>query len=162
MKEKVRKAFNDQVRRELSAAYTYLSMMSYCERESLPGFAHWMRHQAEEELDHAMRFLDHLHERGVRAELEELPRPPAEFDSPLQVMRTALEHEREVTRHIHELFELSAEEGDHPARIMLQWFVEEQVEEEESIGEIVDQLERIDGSPGSLLVLDSRLGEREG
>lgn len=161
VKPAVRDALNDQVNRELFAAYLYLSMVNYFETESLPGFARWMRHQAREEVSHADRIMNHLHERGEQVELEAIEKPQATWSSPLEAMRDALEHERRVTGHIHDIYDLASEKGDHAAKVMLQWFIEEQVEEEDSAGAIVDQLERIGDSGASLLVLDGRLGARE-
>ncbi len=159
--ERVRDALNAQVRRELQAAYLYLSMANWFEEESLPGFASWMRAQSEEERDHAFRLIDHLHDRGARVELEALEAPTGDFGSPLDALRAALEHEQAVTGHIHDLYEMAREEGDHPAAVMLEWFVEEQVEEEDTFQTLVDHLER-DGSGASLLVMDGKLEDRGG
>lgn len=156
----MRDALNDQVNRELYAAYLYLAMVNYFETENLPGFAHWMRHQAREEISHAGRIMDHLHDRGAGVEFEPIQKPPAEWASPHDAMRDALEHEREVTGHIHDLYDMATTKKDHAASVMLQWFVEEQVEEEDSAGAVVDQLERIGDSGSSLLMLDARLAER--
>lgn len=159
--DKVQAALNEQIKHELYAAYLYLSMMNWFEAESLPGFAHWMRLQCREELAHAMKIVDFINDRGGRVELEAIDQPPVDFDSPLAVMRQALEHEREVTRKIDALYELSMDEGDYPAQVMLQWFVTEQVEEEKGAGDIVDQLELAGESGGALLVLDGKLRDRE-
>ena len=157
--EEVRDALNAQVRRELQAAYLYLSMANWFEEESLPGFASWMRAQSEEEREHAFRIIDHLHDRGARVELSALEAPAADFGSPVDAVRAALEHERMVTDHIHDLYETARDVGDHPATVMLEWFVDEQVEEEDTFQTLVDHLER-DGSGASLLVLDGKLEAR--
>lgn len=162
MNEKVRTALNAQINRELEAAYLYLAMSSYFEADDLPGFAAWMRAQADEEREHAMRIVDHLHDRGARVELLAIDAPRQDFDSPLGAVRAALEHERAVTDHIEELYELADEEKDRPAELMLEWFVEEQVEEEKTFGDLVSQLERAGGSGPALLMLDAKLGERGG
>lgn len=162
MNEKVRTALNAQINRELEAAYLYLAMSCYFEADDLPGFAAWMRAQADEEREHAMRIVDHLHERGARVELAAIDAPREEFDSALGAVRAALEHERAVTGHIEELYELADEEKDRPAELMLEWFVEEQVEEEKTFGDLVSQLERAGGSGPALLMLDAKLGERGG
>lgn len=158
--ESMVEALNEQVGNELYAAYLYLSMMNYFEAESLPGFAHWMRLQAREELAHAMKLVDFLNDRGARVELQAIDRPPGSFDSPLEVMRAALEHEREVTGRIEAVYERALEERDYPAQVMLQWFVTEQVEEEKSASDIVGRLELAGDSGGALLVLDEHLGKR--
>ncbi len=162
MNENVQNAINEQVTREFYAAHLYLAMMAYFEAESLGGFAHWMRQQAQEERGHAMKLVDFLIDRGGRVELQAIDKPPRDFDSPLGVMKAALEHERKVTAWINELYELAVAERDYPAQVMLQWFIAEQVEEEKNAGDIIDQLE-IAGSAGSaLLMVDARLGQRAG
>lgn len=160
MNDKVHEALNEQIRRELEAGYLYLSMSNYFEEENLPGFAAWMRAQSQEERDHALRIVDHLQDRDARVTYAELGAPHSEWDSPLHAIRAALEHEKEVSRHIHDLYDLAQEEGDHPARVMLEWFVEEQVEEERTFGDLVNHLERIDGQAAGLLVLDDQLAAR--
>lgn len=160
MNENVRKALNDQIRRELDAEYVYLAMSNYFEEENLPGFATWMRAQAAEEREHAYRILDHLQERDAEVELQTLEAPPSDWASPRDAVAAALEHERGVTGHIHDLYDLAQDEGDHPARVMLEWFVEEQVEEEKTFGDLLDQLERIDGAAAGLMVLDGTLAGR--
>lgn len=158
--DKVVEALNEQVTHELYAAYLYLAMMNYFEAQSLPGFAHWMRLQSREELGHAMKLVDFLNDRGATVELQAIDRPPQSFDSPLAVTRAALEHEREVTGKIEEIYETAFEERDYPAQVLLQWFVTEQVEEEKSASDIVGRLELAGESGGALLVLDDRLAER--
>lgn len=158
--ERVVEALNEQIKHELYAAYLYLSMMNHFEAESLGGFAHWMRLQAREELGHAMKLVDFLNDRGATVELQAIDRPPQSFESPLAVMRAALEHEREVTREIESIYDTALEERDYPAQVMLQWFVTEQVEEEKSALDIVDRLELAGDSGGALLVLDERLARR--
>ena len=159
--DEVRDALNAQVRRELQAAYLYLSMANWFEEESLPGFASWMRAQSEEEREHAFRIIDHLHDRGARVDLGALEAPTGDFGSPLDAVRAALEHEEKVTGHIHDLYDLARETGDHPAAVMLEWFVDEQVEEEDTFQTLVDHLERGDDG-AALIVLDGKLGARAG
>ena len=160
MNEKVRAAINEQIKQEFYASHLYLSMMAYFEAESLGGFAHWMRLQAEEEHGHAMKLLDFVIERGGRVELQAIDKPPADFDSPLAVMEAALAHEQKVTKLITGLYELAGDEGDYPAQVMLQWFITEQVEEEASAGLIVDQLRLAGDSGSALLMLDAKLRQR--
>lgn len=158
--EKVQNGINEQINRELYAAYLYLSMMNYFEGESLSGFAHWMRLQSQEEVSHAMKLVSFLHDRGNPVSLEAIDKPPASFESPLAVMRMALEHERDVTVSIEALYGLALAEQDYPAQVLLQWFVTEQVEEEKSASDIVDRMEIGGNSGGALLVTDERLGRR--
>jgi len=156
----VQDAINAQIGREFYAAYLYLGMMAYFEGQSLSGFGHWMRMQAREEATHAMKLVDFLLDRGGDLQLQAIDEPQHSFDSPVDVMRAALAHEREVTKTINELYALAVEKNDYPAQVLMLWFVSEQVEEEKNAGEIVDQLEFAAGSPGALLVLDGRLAGR--
>ena len=153
-------SFNDQINAELASAYLYLSMAAFFEDENLPGFAHWMRMQNEEETAHAMRFFDHIHDRGGRATLKGIAQPPSDFTSPLNVMERTLEHERKVTALINRMYQIAIEESDYAAQVMLHELINEQVEEEKVAEELVDHLRIIEGDGTGLLILDSRLGER--
>lgn len=153
-------AMNDQIRHELESAYVYLSMAAYCESVNMTGAAHWMRLQAQEELDHAMRFFDHIIDRGGRVILQAIEQPPGEFESLLDVFQGALAHEQKVTGLINQIYDLAVQEKDYPAQALLQWFVVEQVEEEKSAGEIVATLEMIGDDPAALYALDRELGAR--
>ena len=156
----LQESFNEQINAELASAYLYLSMAAYFEDENLPGFAHWMRMQNEEETSHAMRFFDYVHDRGGRATLKAIAEPPSDFRSPLDVMERTLEHERKVTVLINRMYQLAIEESDYAAQVMLHDLINEQVEEEKTAEEIVDHLRIIDGDGSGLLILDARLGER--
>jgi len=151
---------NEQIRVELYSAYMYLAMSADCADRNLTGFAHWLRMQAEEEVDHAMRLFNFLLERGARVELQAIDMPPSSFGSPLEIMEASLEHERFVTARIDDLYALALEEKDYPAQVLLQWFVTEQVEEEASIDEIVERMKMFGQDGSALLILDTRLGER--
>src|SRR3712207_1673632 len=113
MKDAVREAITEQIKHEFYSAYLYLSMAGSFEAASLPGFAHWMRKQSEEEREHAMKFFDFLLDRGERVQLRAIDQPPSSFRSPLDTFEQALEHEKEVTTHIHELYDLSVQEKDY-------------------------------------------------
>ncbi len=154
--------FNKQLNRELYSAYLYLSMSAYFEHKGLPGFAHWMRVQAREELEHAMWFYNHLVERGGRVRLEPIEAPPAEWESVTQAVRHALEHERSVTKSIHELLDAARRLGDKAAEVFLYKLVEEQVEEEKLFSDLLQKLELAGESPQALLFLDAKLAERKG
>ena len=153
-------AINEQIKNELYSAYLYLSMSAYCETNSLPGFAHWMRMQSQEEVEHAMKFFDFVNERGGRVVLQAIDQPPLEFESPRAVFEQTLEHERKVTGMIHSLYELALEEKDYAAQILLHWFIDEQVEEESSAAQILDTLEMIGDKGQALVMLDRELGKR--
>ena len=156
----LQESFNDQINAELASAYLYLSMAAYFEDENLPGFAHWMRMQNEEETSHAMRFFDYVHDRGGRASLKAIAEPPSDYRSPLDVMERTLDHERKVTALINRMYQLAIEESDYAAQVMLHELINEQVEEEKVAEEIVDHLRIIEGDGTGLLQIDARLGER--
>lgn len=154
-------AMNKQVQAELYSSYIYLSMAAYFESSNLPGAANWMRLQSQEELAHALKFFDHINERGGRVELMAIDAPPIEFESPLAVFKMAYEHEQKVTGMIHDLYKLAVAQNDYPALSMLQWFVDEQVEEEQSALAVVEQLEMIGDNKMGLFMTDRELGQRQ-
>jgi len=153
-------AINEQINKELYSGYIYLSMSTYFEELSLPGFARWLRLQALEEQEHAMKLFDYLHERGGSVQLKAIDQPPAKWNSKLEIFQEVLEHEKKVTSLIHKLYELALKENDYATQIMLQWFITEQVEEEANASLIVDQLKMIDDHDTAVLVLDKNLGKR--
>jgi ferritin len=153
-------AINEQIQKEYHSSYLYLAMAAYCEANNLPGAAQWMRVQSREELSHAMKLFEHMVDRGGRVTLQAIPQPPAEYKSALDVFEKVLAHEQLVTASIHKLYALALKENDYPAQVMLQWFVTEQVEEEKSATEVVDQLKMIGDSTNGLLMLDRGLGKR--
>lgn len=153
-------AMNEQIKNEFYSAYLYLSMSAYFETINLPGFAHWMQIQVQEEVGHAMKLYNFINERGGRVVLQAIDQPPAEFDSPLNVFERTLEHEEKVTGMIHQLYALSIQEQDYPSQIFLQWFVTEQVEEEDSVTKIMATLKLIGDDRHALLMLDRELGSR--
>ena len=156
----VQSAINDQIKEEFYSAYLYLAMSAYCETINLPGFAHWMRVQYQEELVHALKFFDFVNDREGSVELHAIEQPPSEFQSPLDIFQQSLEHERKISSLIHKLYELAVREKDYPTQTLLQWFITEQVEEEKNAGQIVEQLKMAGGQPAALLLLDNVLGER--
>lgn len=157
--EKIQKAINRQLNRELYSAYLYLSMSAYFESINLKGFANWMRIQAQEEVMHAMKFYNYLFERGGRAIMQDIEAPPAEWESPLAVFEHVYEHEQVVTGLINDLVNLSVSEKDHATYNFLQWYVAEQVEEESSADEVVQKLKLV-GDDSGLFMLDQELGQR--
>ncbi|MGD8474238.1 MAG: ferritin, partial [Anaerolineae bacterium] len=132
LSKKMQDAINEQIREELASAYIYLSMAAYCESINLQGFAHWMQAQSNEEMEHAMKFYGYVNERGGRVVLGALEQPPIEFDGPVDVFEKTLAHEQYITDRIHKLYALAVEENDYASLGILQWFVDEQVEEENS------------------------------
>ena len=157
---KMQKALNGQVNAELYSAYLYLSMAAHFESANLPGMANWMRVQTQEEQFHAMKIYNHILERGGKVTLGPIEAPPNEWDCPLAVFEATLKHEQKVTGLINDLVYLAREEKDNASEIFLQWFVNEQVEEEDNASTIVGQLELIKDSPQALFMMDKDLAQR--
>ena len=157
---KMKTAFNEQIQHELYSAYIYLGMAAYFEASSLPGFAHWMRIQVQEELFHASKFFDFVYERDGDVELFAIDKPSVEYESALAAFEGALAHERFISSKIHDLYALAMDEKDFASQPLLHWFIEEQVEEEASAKEIVDQLNMISGSKMGLFMLDKQMAAR--
>jgi len=158
--KRMQDAMNEQIKHELESAYLYLSMVAYLNAEGLDGMAAWMTVQTQEEIAHAMRFFNHLSERGGRVELLPLAQPQKEWASPLEAFKAAYGHEQFISGTIDKLVKIAEEENDNPAKIMLQWFVSEQVEEEDSTRKVVELLERIGDSGHGLVMVDRELGAR--
>ena len=161
LSQKINDALNTQIKAEFYASHLYLSMSAYCDSIGLTGLAHWMHHQSEEERTHAMRLFEYIQARGGQVILQAIEKPPADFDSALGVFQQALEHERSVTKMIHELREQAVKENDHATEVALQWFVKEQVEEEKTAGDIVARLKMVGDNRVALLMVDGDLGSRE-
>lgn len=161
LKKNIEDLMNAQIANELDAAHKYLSMSAYLEAINMPGFGQWMRIQANEELEHAMKFYNHIIERGGRVRLAALAAPPVEFESPLQVAELALAHEQKVTGQIHAIYDLAVQEKDYAAQSFLLWFVDEQVEEELNATTLIDKLKLVGDFKAGLYMLDKELGERE-
>lgn len=158
--KKMQDALNGQMNAELYSAYLYLAMAAYYEDKDLPGFANWMRVQAQEEMTHAMKFYDYLVQRGARVVLDTIEKPPFEWESPLDVSENVLDHEKKVTGLINDLVNLAMEEKDHATNNFLQWYVAEQVEEEESVGSVLQKVRLAADSSSGLLMVDSELAQR--
>jgi ferritin len=154
-------AMNEQIKNELYSAYLYLSMSAYCEAANLPGFAHWMRVQAQEEVGHAMKFFEFINDRGGRVVLQAIDQPPVQFQSPQALFEQTLEHEQKVTGMIHNLYALAVQEKDYASQVFLNWFEDEQVEEEKTASQILETLKMIGTQGPALVMLDQQLGKRE-
>ncbi len=154
MSDALTKAFNDQITLELASSHAYLQLAAYFADQSLTGFESWMRAQADEERMHAMKFFDFVLDRGNRVALGAVEAPSETPANALEAFQIALGHEQRVTASIQNLMALAQGEGDAASYSILQWFLTEQVEEEASVGEIVDQLRFADGSPAAILMLD--------
>lgn len=158
---KMEKALNEQLNAEAFSAYLYMSMSAYFKSCNLPGFAHWMDIQAQEEYIHSRKFYDYIIQRGGKIKLGKIDAPDTEWASPLAIFEAALKHEQHITSRINSLVDLAIKEKDHAAGIFLHWFVTEQVEEEENAGGIVEQLKLIADSRSGIFMLDRELGQRQ-
>ena len=158
--KKLEQAINQQIQRELYSSYLYLAMSAYCEQINLDGFAHWMRLQSEEERGHSMRLFNYLHSRGGTVVLQAIAQPPTRFKSPKKMFQEVLTSEQNVTKEIHKLYELAKKEGDHATEVELQWFIQEQVEEEKTANDILAKLDMVGDQPAALLMMDRSLGGR--
>ncbi len=160
LKDTVLKALNDQINAEMHSAYLYLSMSAWFEDQGLPGFANWMKVQYQEEMTHAMKFFDFVHERNGRVILEPIAGVPTEFDSIIDVFEQTLAHEQKVTALIDNLMDVAMEAKDHATQSVLKWFVDEQVEEEDNVNSILDDLKLINGQGNGLFMLNRELASR--
>ena len=151
-------AINTQIRNEYYSSYLYLSMSAYCESINYSGFSAWLRRQSEEELTHALRLYDYLLDRDGRVVLDSIEQPPSEFGSLLEIFQQVLDHEKEVTSMINSLYELALSENDHATSVELQWFINEQVEEEKTASDIVENLKLAGKNSAALLMIDEKLG----
>ena len=161
MNPKVFEAMNDQIKHELYSAYFYLSMSTYCEVENLPGFAKWLKVQAEEEQEHAMKFYEYLLDRGEKVSLKAIEQPPADFKGVKDIFAKVYEHEQKVTALINGIYAKALEANDVASQIFLQWFINEQVEEEKNASTILAMVGKLEGSLGGLYQLDHQLGKRD-
>lgn len=161
MNDKIQSAFNDQIKHEMESAYLYLSMAAYFHSLNLDGFAKWLTCQSREEMVHAMKFFDHIRDRGGRIRLAALSQPKSEWSNPKQAFEDAYKYEQFTTAKIDVLVKLSREVSDYASVPLLNWFEDEQIEEESSTAKIVANLERIKESGAGLVMLDKELGKRE-
>lgn len=158
----IQDAMNDQIQKEVASAYLYLSMASYFSELNLDGFGHWMRVQAREEMKHALKFFDYIHDRNAHVELAQLAKPTASWASPLAAFEAAREHEESVSASIRGLYDLAVKEKDYASQALLQWFIVEQVEEEKTSRQTVDTLKMIGDNRVGVLMYDKELGRRPG
>ncbi len=158
--KKMESEINKQINAELWSAYMYLSMSAYCTKIGLSGTANWMRVQYQEEVAHALKFFDYVTERGGEAKLMAIAEVPTEWKNIIDVFEQTLKHEEKVTSLINHLMDVAIEEKDHAAKSFLQWYVDEQVEEEANVHKILDELRIIDGKGQGLLMLDREFAAR--
>ena len=156
-------SLNEQIAKEFYAFYLYLAMSAWFAERNFDGFAKWMRLQADEERNHAMRIYDYVLDRGGKVALGPVEEPSKKWKSPLEVFETAKKHEQLVSGSINQLYTQALAERDYPSQVMLQWFISEQVEEEKTSTAIVERLRLVgDNDPSGLLILDGQLGQRTG
>jgi len=160
LSDKMTKELNKQIIAEFWSAYLYLSMTAYFEGKNLPGFAKWMSIQYQEETTHALKLFKYVYERGGKVELQSIDSVKTVWKDEIEIFQDTLDHERKVTALINNLVNIAIEEKDHATNNMLQWFVSEQVEEEASVEEILDQLKMLEGNKHGLLMLDRELKQR--
>lgn len=160
LSEKLEKALNEQMNAEFYSGYLYLSMAAYFEEKDWPGFANWMNVQAREELDHGLKFYNYIIARDGRVNLTEIKGPQTEWDNVEAVFEHVLEHEKLVTSLINNLVDLALSERDHATNQFLQWYLAEQVEEEENARDNLGKIKKGRDSTDILFLLDQELGNR--
>ncbi len=156
----IEKAINEQINAELYSFYLYLAMAAHFDETSFKGLARWMRAQAQEEMSHALKFFDYVHERGGSVALKAIDQPKGTWPSVLAAFEAAYAHERSITARVNGLVDKAIAAKDHATANLLQWFVKEQVEEEATLDPIVTRLQAIGDHPGALYYLDHELGKR--
>lgn len=160
MSKRMADAINEQINAEFYSAFLYLSMATKLEDMTLPGHANWMRVQYEEEVFHAMKFLNHMVDRGQRVYLKEITAPDTEWEGPHAMWSAAFGHEVKVTGLINDLMSIAVEDKDFASQSFLQWYVDEQVEEEDNTSTIRDKIAQVQEMPGGLYMLDKELATR--
>lgn len=160
LNKKMAQALNGQINKEMYSAYLYMSMSAYSANIGLKGFANWFMVQYHEEMFHAMKLYEYVQRQGEDVKLETIKAPPSEFLSPLDMFTQTLTHEQYITSSINELMELAISKKDHATQIFLEWYVTEQVEEEENDNDIIAQLKLIGDNAHALLMLDRELAAR--
>lgn len=160
LNEKMEEALNEQINRELYSSYLYLAMSAYSSSMELPGFAHWFKVQVKEETIHGMKLFDYINRQRGKAKLKEIKEPPMEFGTPIEMFQKTLQHEQFITRSINDLVDLARSEKNETTASFLQWYVEEQVEEEENDNEIIEKLKIAGENKEALSALDAELAKR--
>lgn len=160
LSKKVQEAINAQINAEQYSSYLYLSMAAWADKASLKGFGMWFRVQAAEELIHVTKFFDYVLDRRGAVVLQAIAAPPTEWKSPEDAFQATLDHEQHVTSLIHKLADLAIAEKDHATHNLLEWFIEEQVEEESTADQILSQIKLSGTAPAGLFMIDRELGTR--
>lgn len=158
--DKLATAINEQINAEFYSAYLYLSLSNFWEEQGRKGVANWFRMQAQEEVDHARIFMDYMHDRDGIVRLHAIEQVKQEWSSLLESFTDTLAHERLVTKRIYDLYELAENEKDYATRQKLNWYIAEQVEEEASVQEIIDNLKLVGEDGTGIFQIDRELGKR--
>lgn len=162
MNSKVQDALNNQINHELFAFYSYLAMSAWLEANDWPNMALWMRQHSEEEQMHAMKIYDFVNDRNGIVTLQQIKQPTNEFDTVEQLFEAALEHERQVTASINAIYELAKRENDYPTQVLMEWFIQEQVEEEKLVEDALTMIRRAGNDPFQLLYVDGQIDQIQG
>ena len=160
LSKKMYEALNAQVNHELESEYVYLQLAAWSKANNLEGFYNWMSHQVEEEREHAMKIHDFLIDSGHEVELTGIDKPKLTIKSPVDVFRASLKHEQKISKNIHDCYTVALAEKCYKSQVMLQWFIEEQVEEEANAKSVLDKLETLKDSPSSIYWIDKELKKR--
>ena len=160
LSEKLLKAINDQVNFEFYSSYTYLAMASFAESLDLSGFANFFKVQAEEELFHAMKFYDYIFQKDGMVKLEQIPEPSTDYKDIVDVFQKGYEHEQLVTSRIYKIADIASDEREHATMSLLNWFIDEQVEEENTFNSLLKKVKRCQNNPAALYMLDDELAAR--
>ncbi len=159
LSKKMLAALNTQIKEELFSEYYYLSMSAWCESQDLPGMAAFLKLKSEEERAHAMKIYTFIHDRDGKVTLQAIPQPATDFKSHMDIFKKQLEHEKHVTASINELYTLAIKEKDYPTQVMLQWFIDEQVEEEKEAKDIIAMCKMAGDNESAIFLLDQKLGQ---
>ena len=162
IKQNIEEEINNQIQEEFQSAYAYLAISAWFEEKNLSGFASWLKAQWQEEIEHGMKFYNHLIQRDGQPILQNIDKPKVQFDSPLKAFEFALEQEQHITKRINKMYNLAKEEDDYPLKNLLLWFIDEQVEEEEMVQDVIDKLKLVGEDGSGLYLLDREMGERQG
>jgi len=160
LSKKMLEGLNKQLNYEIYSAYLYVAMENYFQEKNLEGFANFFKVQMEEELSHARIFYEYIYRMNGKVELYEIKKPEDNFESIKDVFKKALSHEKTVTKRIYELVDIAIEEKDHGTNAFLQWFINEQVEEEENFQKLLDKLELIGDNIQPIFMIDAELAQR--
>lgn len=151
---------NTQIKLELYSGYLYLAMAAHFEEDNWGGFASWMKKQAAEEQEHALKFFEYIHDRGGKVTLQAIDQPPASFGKHVDIFAQVLKHEESVTARINLLYGIAVKDNDYASQEFLNWFVKEQVEEEKNASEILDWLKKAGDATNALFQINGYLARR--